>query len=471
MPKLTYEFREEVLKMMRDRFMQKHIEYQKWQFYNGSTRDIILEAVRKEFKNPNTVSELEKRLFPLNIMKKIINKTSKVYAEQPVRSTVGKDDDDDEMIKLLEDSFKVSLKMPTANKVYNIYKKNLFEPFVDKDGIPRLRSLPPFTYHAFSFDNLCKEIPDLIVKVVNNSHDDEKMVLAWYTSEEFVLTNGKNDVLTDRMQAMKNKDGINPYGVLPFVYTVNSDISTEPIPEDDLFAVSVAIPIILSDLSFGSKYQAWSLIWTIGMNGDLPTGPNSVVHLKRDADGNPPSINQVKPNLSIDETLRLVERVVDYLLWTHNLQAGSVSGQLNAQNAASGISKAIDNSDLSEDKKMQQAIFREAEKELWTKTALNLYPVWMKQGVLSQKFRKAFSADFEPSIIMQEPKVVMSEKEKIENSKLKLASPALSTRARELANIYPSMGPEELQQLEKEITEENSENIIIEESTPDGEQG
>ena len=455
MPDLTKEFLKHKIEMMNQDFHKKNLEYKKWLFLNGSTRDILIEEIKNEFKSKDTVNELIQRLFPLNIMKKVTNKISKVYAEQPTRKPLGENDDEHEMIQKLEMSFQTPIKMPISNRLFNVFKKNLYEIYLDKEGIPRLRVLPPFTYYAFSHDDRSKEIPDLIVKNLCNSRDPNKQVFTWYTDERFLITDGYGNIKEDRMAQISNKKGVNPFGTLPFIYLNTSEISTEPVPVDDLYYNSIAIPIVLSDLSFGSKYQAWSLIYTIGMEGDLPSGPNSVVHLDYDPDGNKPEVNQLKPQLSITETISLVKEVLNVLLWSYDLQADGIGG-MDARSVASGISKAIDNADLASDKNMQQAIFQQGEYALWMKTVKKMYPVWMRGKLLNEGYSFTFRDDFDIEITMQSPKATMTEGERVDVSKKKLEYPALSTRKRELEKLNPSMNNEEIEKLEAEIMAEEN---------------
>jgi hypothetical protein len=316
-----------------------------------------------------------------------------------------------------------------------------------------LRTIPRGSYEVFSTSAIDPQIPDTVLKILAWDHDPAKRVYEWWTDEDFLITNGKGEPDLGRMGAMGNTTGSNPFGVLPFTYINESDTQLIPLPDDDLLKVGVAIPLLLSDLSFASKYQAWSMIYTIGVDGEIPINPNSVVNLEYGPDGERPEINQVKPEVDIDQMLRMIEAVLAFLLSTKSLSAGSIQGQLTTKNAASGISKMLDESESMEDREDQQQYFVDAENDIWNKLSKNLIPFWRKRRLLEGKYNDEFSKDFELSIHFPEVKIVKSEKEKLEEAAFRIEK-GFSTKRRELKRLNPGMSETEIEQLLDEIEEE-----------------
>jgi hypothetical protein len=166
--------------------------------------------------------------------------------------------------------------------------------------------------------------------------------------------------------------------------------------------------------------------------------------------GERPEIGQIKPEVDTDKVITLVKTLVAMLLTTKNLSVGSVKMNLDAADAASGISKMIDSAESVEDKKDQQAFFEQAEAELWHLLSKNLIPYWRKNNMLKPDLNSEFSPTFEVSVFFREPKVMMSEMEQIEISKARLDN-GFSTLQRELEILYPQMTKEETIQLRLEI--------------------
>ena len=183
-------------------------------------------------------------------------------------------------------------------------------------------------------------------------------------------------------------------------------------------------------------------------------GPNSIAYLPRNPDGTSPEVGQLKPQLDIEGTLRVIEATISYLLSTKNLKTSTISGQLGVDNAASGISKAIDNAEVAEDKKEQQAYFLQFEEQIWTKLANYLIPYWRSTNQLNAKMNSEFTPGFTVNIQLREPKVMLTEKEQIEISKLKIDN-GFSTTRRELYALYPDKDDSEIDMLINEIVQEN----------------
>ena len=155
--------------------------------------------------------------------------------------------------------------------------------------------------------------------------------------------------------------------------------------------------------------------------------------------------------------LNLIEALVAFQLSTKNLSAGTIQGKLTSQNAASGVAKMLDQAESIEDRSDQIQYFQDAENELWRKLADNMVPYWRSKNMLQdQDLNKDFSETFVVSVHFPEPKVIETEEERIRKSKFKIEA-GFSTLRRELKKLYPTMSPEEIEQLVQEIKDEKNE--------------
>jgi hypothetical protein len=201
------------------------------------------------------------------------------------------------------------------------------------------------------------------------------------------------------------------------------------------------------------KYQTFSLIYTVGDVGEVPSNPNSVVPLQYGPSGEKPEIGTIKPELDVDKILSLVSNVLAMLLSTKNLAAPTINNSFTVDQAASGISKLIDQSESVEDRKDQETFFRKAEQDLWWFIKEKGIPYWRAKNMLVDDLNREFSSEFDMTIAFKEPKVLISEKEQIELSALRLEN-GFSTLKRELAILHPQLSGDEIEELSEEIIEE-----------------
>ena len=437
------------------RKMARAEDYKRFLMFHGKTEEIIKEAIAKEYAQPQTVSELSGRIICPNFISKIITKLSGVYIQPPLRKVVDNNSSDTELVEELEDKMCLNQRMKEANRYFKLFKRNLMELYVDEYGYPYARNLPRHTYEVFSFSMITPNKPDVVVKIIKEDASTDKQLLSVWSDESHWVISGKGEIVAEAMAQMNNFEGVNPYGELPFVYINESSYSVDPIQDDDLIRLSIAIPVILTDISWATKYQSNSIIYTIGFEGVIPSAPNSAVNLPFGPDGQKPEINQIKPEVDTDKVISMVQTLVALLLSTKSLSVNTVQTKLDASNAASGIAKMLDQAESIEDKRDQQEYFEKAEKQMWKLLKDHLIPVWRAQQTIAPELNKEFSPNFEIDVFFMEPKVMITEKEQIEISKARLDA-GFSTLEMELQNIYPQMSREQIEELKMAIEEDKA---------------
>lgn len=448
--KITKDMLKDIAKIVvEDECLVKNREENKRRYlmFSGSTKQVIEQAIRKEFKKQETINELMNRLVPLNIMQKVIGKLAGVYKEAPLRTVKSKDEKEQLMLNDLVEAMDLNIRMKEANRFFKMNKKALIEPYLDDLGVPSIRVLPAHTYEALSIKTKKKSVPNVIVKI-----DEALEELIVWSDESHWVCDYKGEILTDVMNGMENPDGENPYDELHFEYINESSSSVNPIQDDDLLGMSVTIPLILTDLLFGLKYQCWAILWTVGKVGDIPFNPNSVIQMEFGEEGQEPSVNSIKPEIDADKMLTTVMALVSLLLTTKNLKTGAIADGVTIQEAASGIAKVIDSAESSEDQKDQQAFFLKAEKSLFKKLK-NMMVYWRETSLIGKEFDVELPEDFDVSIVFQDPRPIMSESEQVDTSDKKIKA-KLSTIKRELKKLNPDLDPEEIDGLYQEIVAE-----------------
>jgi hypothetical protein len=432
-------------------------DYKRYSVYNGKLRDVIKEAIAREFKKPETIMQLSKRIVPINVMQKIINKLAAVYNEPAIRTPKSKDQGDQELIDLYSESFKINQKMKFANRYFKNYKHCLLEPYLDFAGVPRMRSLSSHMYTPIGEDPVEPDRMTTLVKhVFVDKHDKRNTRFQIWTDETFKIVDGDGMVVASEMAAMNNPEGVNPYGVIPFTYIAERDDGNLiPISDDDLLSMSVVIPLLLTDLAFASKYQLWSILAIIGAKSENITfNPNSIMDLPPGAD-----IKVIKPELDSEKALKMVSALVAMLLSTKNLSTGDVSIELEGGgNLGAGVAKMLDNAETTEDRQDQQAFFRTGEQEFWNKYAHKILPVWVESGRVDPEHTGAFQEDFELSIRFGDPKPSMGDKDKVDLEAMKVEK-GFTTELRALKAVNNDRDNEGVILLKEEIDKEKKERM------------
>lgn len=436
-------------------------DYDRYIVYNGKLKEIIRKAIQKEFILPETIESLVSRIIPINITQKICNKLAAVYREAPVRYSVDGNEMDQESLDFYAEEMCFDRLMKHANRMFKLHKHVLLEPYVCKEGEPRLRVLPSHTYTPYSDDPIEPNQPTAIVKHIVLDEQKEKTRLAIWTDENHWIVNGNGDIMMDEMNAMNNPEGINPYGEMPFVYIKDSDDLLIPISDQDLISMQIAICLLLTDIAFCSKYASWGLIYLIGVESNVISfNPNSVITLPHAPGTEKPEIGVVDRKFDSDAMLRQVEAMVALLLTTKNLSVGSVSGKLDATSASSGVAKLIDQSDTTEERSDQVAFFADAEKDFWEMFAHKILPVWVQNGQLAPEYVKVFSDPFELGISFPDFRPMVGDKEKLEIIKSKLDL-GLTTKEDALKELDPELTEFDVKQILGEVQKEKTNSVKL----------
>ena len=115
---------------------------------------------------------------------------------------------------------------------------------------------------------------------------------------------------------------------------------------------------------------------------------------------------------------------------------------MTVENAASGISKMVDESDASAVNRKYRKVFKGAEKALW-KLIPTLHEVWVASAEV--ELRKAFSSQFDVSTELIEQKVLPDRKKLLEEMKLEKEL-GIFNKEDALKRLYPEASEKEINQ-------------------------
>lgn len=458
----------------------EHIDYLEankrlYYIWQGQLKDEVEKSLRKELLSNSAYNRAIQRIPSINIIKKSVDKLSKVYIENPMR--MAENETDREIMHTISRVSDMNNVMRVANEFYNLHGNFLVEPYVG-DGEQKLRVLGGHQFLPYSDDPVDPLRPTVIIKLLGNelisstapqfSEDGEKQsneddirmvsVLALYSDEEFLIIDTDGTVREDKMRAM-NANGKNPFGRIPFVYGNRSKTELVPFPNREGLDMAILIPKLFTDLNYAAQFMSHSIIWT--KNSDLSNqeiNPDAIVDLgERTEENGDPEIGVVSPTVDIPNVLSMITAELDLYFSSIGIKT-AVGSSLTPGGESSGVSKAIDEGDTTAERKRQLEFFSSLELELW-RTLESMQSIWSSAGILNgerRKFSKAFTDTF--SIMYAEMKPLKTVKQKIEEIQL-LRDQGLISKKRALKSLFPDMTDGQIEEWMDELKEENEEEL------------
>lgn len=434
--------------------IKKH--YQSHVAYNAKLLDIsngnllpYVEASMKEELNPRAFERSRQRIPPINILNKLQTKLSKVYAESPVRKC-GENQIDNELMSYYESSTNINEALAYANDLLVINKYCALEPFTI-DGVPNLRVLSAKDFIVYSDSSVAPNEPTVFIKFMGstlkevkskvkglssskNQNYKEVAMYHAYSDDEFIIFDEEGDIY---------QQIANPYGVIPFVYIRSNTNELIPTPDSDNLPMSVLVPKLLADLNYAVMFGCRSQIVGIDVEMDnVEFAPDSLWLLNStQGEGKQPSLDTIKSDVDVEKVLGLINNELGLFLDSKGIKTSAV-GKITVENAASGISKLIDESDSESVNRKFRKVFKGAEKALW-KLIPTLHEVWVASAEV--ELRKAFSSQFDVSTELIEQKVLPDRKKLLEEMKLEKEL-GIFNKEDALKRLYPEASEKEINQ-------------------------
>jgi len=425
--------------------------------FEGELLPIVLEKMKGQL-SPQSYKYAKQRVAPINVLKRIIDKLSKIYQQNPTREVIDGSDQDKELVAWYEETLGVDELFNQSNEFMNLQKNNLIELFVD-EGMPKIRTFSAHQFWVYSTNKVDPTQPTHIVTYDSdhsaNMGKSDKLRI--YSDDDFAITDSHGKILPEEMMMLGNPDGINPYGILPFVYVNQSRNLLIPKPDTDTVEMTTLIPILLTDLNHAVQFQSFSMMYGIDVDvGEIARTPNAFLDLKSDPQSEKqPQIGTIKPEVDIDQVLGLIASEFSLWLNTRGIKPGSI-GQLNRDNFASGVSKMIDEMDISENRQKQVTIYRNVERKFWDLLLFHMHPFWVANGMVENRHlfspRAKVVTNFKPQVPM------MNRGTLVKDLADEIAS-GFTTKKRAIRSLNPHMSEEDADQLISEIEQERQ--IIV----------
>lgn len=446
------------------------------EIYEGNLLDFVLRELEKEL-SANAFFQLKDRVPPINILQRFVSKLSKVYSKAPKRTLNVDDSTSLELFGMMTEQTEINQKLSQANEFFNLFKNTWIEPYLE-NGMPRLRCIPSDRFFVASKNKSDPSKPTHFVKIMGmkKKGDAEVVELHAYTDTEFLAFYSNGEIDDDTMNEIYGSAseeesngylyGQNVIGTLPGVYINKSQNFVMPRIDTDTLAMTKLIPKLLADANFCAKFQSFSIIYAIDMDeGDVKMSPNALWRLKSDPT-NPtakPEVGTIKPSADTDKLLALIESELAFWLNTKNIKPGTI-GALSVENAASGISKVVDEMDASEDIQKQTGFFKAAEAKLW-EILINFYhPYWKTYSEYIGGW-----GEFVPttSVKTEFPEYrPLANQSGVIDDQLKMKEAGLQTMKGALKEIYPDWTDEQIDGHIVELKAESNEPKPIQAMNP-----
>lgn len=446
----------DILAYIRDHQERLTVNNTLFEVYEGALIKYVEKSLQTQL-SAQPYMDAKERIPGINIIRKVVNKLSRIYLEPPMRVPV--DPEDKEILDYYTNSMHLNSFMHDSNVFFNLCKNSALEPFIE-DGEPKIRVIPSHQFLVMSDDIVNPTRPTVFIKCMGqrytstfspdtNQETTQLVNVYWlYTDTEFLAIDETGAVQEEDMQGT---EGVNPYGKIPFIYVNRSRYQLMPNPDTDMLRMGILIPILLADINFAAKYQTFSIVYGIDLDVEnLNFGPNALWNFKSDAQGIKPEVGTIKPSADLIEMIQSIQNQLGMWFETRDLKATTV-GNVQVENAASGIALLIQNLDTSEDRKVQTRYFQAAEQDLWTLLAKNMHPYWVEAGLIDYP-----GAWMDDKVIVKFPEIrpLKTEQELITNVVMKLGE-GLVSRRQALQEVYPDFTEVQIDSLIKEIDKDS----------------
>lgn len=448
-----------------------------YKILEGQVRKEIEDSLAKELISTAAYNRAIQRIPPLNILKRTTDKLSQIYVEPPSRKA--DDETDVEIMKTIQKESGLNTVMDTANNFYNGLFSFALEPYIE-ENLHKVRVLAPHQFVAFSDSKTNPSSMTVFVKLLGTrlkktvsgqqvSNDGSRQdtesrpslvdIMGLYSDTEFLIIDSDGSIREDIMLEFGIITTKNPFGRIPFVYGKKTTAELIPYPNQPGLDFSILIPKLLTDLNYAAQFCSHSITWTKNVKlNNQELNPDAIVDLgDSDADGGgDPEIGTINPTVDVPNQIQLIEFQFLAYLDSLGIKAATTGAMANGRDA-SGIAKAIDDADVSSEKKAQTEYFSQVELELWSLVAdmQRIFagrPGLSEKRIFSESFKNTFRVDF------CEVKLLKSFQQKVDEVKA-LRELKLATREQSIKMLHPDWSDKEINLWITALDKENEENM------------
>jgi len=497
---LDIEFRKHVLKEIdgSENLARKDDALRRFDVFKDYIKYYMNQILEKELE-PETISEMQSRTSPINILKKIVTKKARVY-KNGVKRTFSKDQKAQDSIEDIYKYIRANMGFKKANRFLELIKNTIifispkehdggkwsycmrpkfthmydviedardpekplvfiFSPHTRRHQVHDLkiaegRSVGAQQTNFRSGDGKDQSIADAPIDDGDDIKDTREFV--WWSNSYHFTTNAKGEIIESKTP----EGGLNPIGQMPIVSLhKDQDGSYWAMGGEDLIEGTLLINVLLTDMYFIAKLNGFGQFYFFGKNPpkSIKIGPNRGIIHDVQPDDPIPQAGFMTSNPPLADLRTNIEQAVALLLTTNDLSTSQVSGSLDGTNPASGIADLISRSDVTGAIEDDQQIFIDAEEDVFDLIRL-WHNYYFDKKLLIDKLQKLGKVPKESEISIQYPPVTdfSSEESRITTIVTKLEA-KLITRLRAVKDANPGMSEEDAIEELKKITLEQLE--------------
>lgn len=310
---------------------------------------------------------MKQNLSPINIVKKVTDKLSAAYDYGVSRTVTGG-------TQALLDEYitktRASERLSEAWEMKNLCRDSLIQLFVDGD-YTRSRVIASHQFVVWSTDTLYpNKVTGVMVFAGYRRDSDGKARICWTAwTEEEVWSFDEDGKPVPALMA-GNEDGINLWGIIPFVYLTGDSMRVMPKPDKDFRAMARLLPMQVTNLNYAAEYQSHSIVAIFNgpEKAKFDRNPDAIWMMQSEG-GDDPSIEVLSPKVDIEGCKGLILSQVSMFLSMRGIRPGAISSDV-AEVQLSGVSKIVDEADATQLVLRQQQDAVEVEREYWSKLAI-----------------------------------------------------------------------------------------------------
>ncbi len=336
-----------VLAIVRKSASRKRAAELRLRYYLDRQSDDLLEQIKQRWSTPEDF-----RLFCLNVVRKVTDKRAMVYKATPFREFEGWAQDEGEA---LYRSMAANVQLKKANRLTKLMKTTILRVgWNEVQEQPTLATITPNILDVLHEGD--PENPTRIIVTHPGERETETRYSDWTATSYRLL-----DYRGRRLPVDGNPDGVNPYGVLPFVplFDRSPDDQFFLPGGDDLVEAQRAINVALVNLWRGLELQSHGQAWAAGLPaGDMVrAGPDRTITLPTDG-----KFGFAAPNTPVEQVLKAIEFLIKQTAVANDLAANVF--ELDAK-AESGAAKLAESRDLIEARADDLELWRGYERRLF----------------------------------------------------------------------------------------------------------
>ena len=487
---------------------RKSKHYVRHMVYRDQTAYFVQKNLLAQF-DEKTVKEMQFALTNVSLVRKVVDKLSRVYSSGVNREVVSetglKLEVETETVQKLESELNVNTHLKTINRLLKLHRNCALYvkpcPVYLNDGRElmtlKIQALAPYLYDVVedfydrtkpmcyvlsNYDpqetdysridagregrsinsNIQATRGDNRDQIIADAKEDEgkpeKRYIFWSDSYHFTC-DSKGTIIDEAGMPLTLGEGYegiaNPVQEKPFInFSVDQDNSFWAMGGDDLSMTGILVNSLMTHINYIGVIQGYGQFYMKGKNipRNVAIGPSKAIILEYDNEDPVPDLGFASANPNIQALMSNVEMQVALCLTTNNLSTSGVAMSLqNGQSFASGVALMIDKSESMEDVNDQRQVFLDQEPELW-----ELIGRWLSvyQGQLDDSLEGlSLPHEFDVLVTFGQGHVIQTEAEKLANIE-KRKSLGLNTMIELLQFDQPDLSEQAAEEKLKRIAEE-----------------